>query len=556
MERQYLIRPVFPILAAAMVLFFTLCPTEVQAGAFRQIGYDASTQSTANSNIAYGDSLGVLYTNPALLPRFGEQASIGITFWKPNFHIDLAPKPVGSDVPLSLYASRMGSDESLENLALPTIELLNPRSDTRVQDPYAYVGFGTAMSLDIKGFRFASLMLIPIDSLNIASTRMYYPTELEQYFSNQVHFTRFGEWDKVMDGLFGLAYEPIKYISIGAALKVGMRAVADVGIYVPDATVQDYTVVNNSADIKLALKPIIGIQSEPLEYLSIGLVWRHWSYVNMEGKTLMSLWQFHETNNDYIVPKSANQYFKMALDYEPMELAGGVGFRMAGFTTQVGITWNIWHFYLDNHGEKPHEAAHFPPSPYEDDPLSDDGRFKFKDTVSVTWSGQYQYYTSEKFSGELKVGFSYLPSPVPAQIGRTNYADSDTFGATLGSRFDFLIADQKFGVDIGLQAWFMRHREVWKDQSLIPDEFADGITTVIGDLPMPEANGLQTNNPGFPGYSLGGYMILASINLRYEFKKRPNGDGCESAREVDESESTPEVDESESAPEAMDTEGK
>ena len=35
--------------------------------------------------------------------------------------------------------------------------------------------------------------------------------------------------------------------------------------------------------------------------------------------------------------------------------------------------------------------------------------------------------------------------------------------------------------------------------------------------PMPEAEGLQTNNPGFPGYDFGGFSLIGSASLTYLF---------------------------------------
>jgi hypothetical protein len=58
---------------------------------------------------------------------------------------------------------------------------------------------------------------------------------------------------------------------------------------------------------------------------------------------------------------------------------------------------------------------------------------------------------------------------------------------------------------------------VHKDPSLIRDEFPDRARTLIGGQPMPEAEGLQTNNPGFPGYEFGGLALAGSVSLAYLF---------------------------------------
>lgn len=505
--------------ALALILAVGLAASPAFAGPFRVIGYDTKANAVANSSVAYGEGLGVLYTNPALLSRYPDTFQIGVTFWQPKFRVHLFEKPTGTDVPISLYDSKMGTTEGQQDLALPTVELKNKRGDTNVDDPYAYVGFGGSMSLKIKGLRAGSYMIIPIDSLHIASMTTYHANEYEQYFSNKVHLTTFGEWGKLIDGVMGVSYAPIDLFSFGVALKIGMSTVAKVDIYMPDATVQDYSLINTRAEIALSLKPIVGFQIQPTDYLGIGLVWRHWSYMELTGGGDMGLWQLHETSNSYTVPKRVNQKYKLALDYEPMEVAASLGFRMSGFTTQVTATYNFWRFYLDQHHQTPQDAAHHPPAAYTTDPLADGGasRFKFKDTVSVTASLQYEYFCNKHVSLGIDSGFGYHPSPVPAQVGRTNYADTAVFVGSLGHRLDFTLLDQKFGFDVGMQYWRMVTRSVHKDPNLIVDEFADSVTTIVGDLPMAEAQGLQTNNPGFPGYRVEGWMFLFSASLRYVF---------------------------------------
>ncbi len=492
-------------------------PIAAWASPFRSLGYDTGTMATANANVTYGSSLGVLYTNPALLSRFPATAEIGVSVWVPNLEINLFDKSPLTDVPISIYSSRMGNEPDQQDLALPTVELLNKRRNTKVNDPYAYVGFGTSIEF-FEGFRFANIMLIPIDSLNIASFQSHFFNENDQHFSNQVHFNRFGEWAKVLDGLLGVSYAPWDFLSFGISVKLGMSTVAKMDIYMPDASVQDYSLMNSKSEVALAIKPIVGIQAEPLDWLGLGVAWRHWSYMKVDGGGMMSLWQFHESSNEYTIPKRAVQKITLIVDYEPMEFAGSIGFKKWGVTSQLTATWNMWHFYHDHHDQKPEAAAHFPTSPYYDDPLvGNDSQFKFKDTVSLAWSGQYLYYSNEALSGEIMTGFGYQQSPVPAQVGRTNYADSDTLMASLGHKLDFTLFEKKFGFDFAMQFWHMIPRTVYKDPSLIVDEFADDTTTIIGDLPIAEAQGLQTNNPGYPGYKMKGWIILTSVSFRYVF---------------------------------------
>ena len=530
-------------LVVPLITALCLSATAYAGSAFRQIGYDSATQGTANADAAYGESAGVLYTNPALMSRFPDSAFIGVSYWKPDMTISLMPKPAGTDIPLTIYNSKMGTLGAEKDLAQPTKFLRNQRGNTHSNDNYAYVTFGTTMSMGIKGFRFGNLMSIPIDSMHIANLHTYHSTEYEQYFSNRVHFTNFGEWNKMIDGLMGASYSPpfAPWMSLGVSLRIGMSTVAQADLYMPDPTKQDYSLMNNNTSMELALKPIIGVQFEPLKWMSIGLTWRYRSYMNINGGGVAESYHLTETSSEYTVLRRANQKQKFALDYEPQEVTGALGFKTHGFTTNLSATWNMWKYYLDSHHQAPQIAALWPYSPYNFAPNSPssfdpyvtqaaDGslslsksakkkinKFKWKDTVTLAWGGQYDYIERPGLKTQIRAGYSWIQSPVPAQVGRTNYADNDTMGFTLGHRVDFTLMKQKFGVDFAIQYWRMLKRTVYKDPAQIPDEFYDGSTTKSKDLPMSEAKGLQTNNPGFPGYTLSGYTVATSVTLRYEF---------------------------------------
>ncbi len=46
------------------------------------------------------------------------------------------------------------------------------------------------------------------------------------------------------------------------------------------------------------------------------------------------------------------------------------------------------------------------------------------------------------------------------------------------------------------------------------DEVPDDATNIFTGDPIPEAVGLQTHNPGYPGFSSGGFVLGAGISLR------------------------------------------
>lgn len=491
-----------------MLLMFSYS-FDAEAGPFRQFGFDSSAIAGGNSDIAYGDSYGVLYSNPALMSRF--EPKLGAEFYliKPNLNVDLMSRPDNADIPMILYG--MENADGFKNKPLATSTLRNKRSDSRVEDVQTYVGVGVTHSFGIKGFRVGGIMVVPM--FDMVTIQSHFSDEREQYFSNKLHYTRFGEWQPKFTGILGVSYSPIKYISLGLALQGTASTVAGLDIYIPEAVSQNYMLVNDKIIMAGKIRPIIGVQAEPLDFLSIGVTWRMESYMDIQGQGQLSLFSDNYSAGDVgekFVPRRAESKFNMAIDYEPMELSTGVGFKMDGWVAQATFTWNRWSEFLDMHAERPQEAARFAPV-NQGDPRVNGDHYKWSDTISATAGLSYQYFSWAK----AKIGGGYYPSPTPPQTGRTNYVDSDVWCMALGH--DFQWGDLPFHTAFAFQLWMMTPREVNKDPNQIPDEFQDNARDSKKGEPISAAQGLQTNNPGYPGYGLEGWLMVMNVSITYIF---------------------------------------
>ncbi len=475
-----------------------------RAGPFRIIGYDTGSLGRGGHEVARGSGLGVLYGNPALLVDVAEGFGFGFYFIQPSLKVRLMDRPVNADVPITFYDSDVGLAGSNLDRPLPTAELRVPRQDNNVNSASTYLGIGIAHSLGIEDFRLGLALLVP--SSGLASIGSQYPDEREQYFSNSVHFTRFGEWSSVLSLLIGVAYQPLEWLSVGASIEGGMNVSATLDMYIPEATVQDYALVNTAFKAKPTSRWIVGVSVRPLEWLDIGLVWRDRRYSKVDADAILNLWNYHEAGNE-TVPKRVQQRHLMALDFEPMEVSMAVGARYDALSAQFAVTWNHWSDYLGTHHRRAQENAVWDPDSEPDDD------FAFSDTFSIGLGLGYEYL--EGFT--ITAGGVWRPTPVPDQVGRTSYADADLFNASVGHRFDIDLQGRKVRAEIGLQFWKMTDTTVHKDPSLIKDEFPDEARTLVGGQPMPEAAGLQTNNPGFPGYTFGGWSLAWSASLAYLF---------------------------------------
>jgi hypothetical protein len=117
----------------------------------------------------------------------------------------------------------------------------------------------------------------------------------------------------------------------------------------------------------------------------------------------------------------------------------------------------------------------------------------------------------------------YQPTPVPPQTGRTNYADNDRVGVDVGLDYAFSLFGTRLRIGTELQA----HRLVWRHQTKLPTPTSpDGLNhtpaTVVDEVPddstlngqpLAGRQGLQTNNPGWPGFGSGGWILGGSLYL-------------------------------------------
>jgi hypothetical protein len=121
---------------------------------------------------------------------------------------------------------------------------------------------------------------------------------------------------------------------------------------------------------------------------------------------------------------------------------------------------------------------------------------------------------------------SYEPSPVPLQTGRTNYVDNDRYGIGGGVQYQFPIPETALELRVGLQGqlYILPQRTQMKIDptsppyagshysQLVQDEWVDGATDNRGQV-IAASNGLQTNNPGWPGFRSEGLILGGGLNV-------------------------------------------
>jgi long-subunit fatty acid transport protein len=500
-------------LAAGAALVVLAAPARGSAAEADVLGYDTETGALAGSTVAYGRSLGVIHTNPALLPDVPSQVHLAFQFVAPRLHVDLMPKPPGTNVPMSIYDSSLGTMAGLQDRSLPTAELQNARRGTDLSGLETNLAFGFATSFGLKHLRAGAIVQMPLTGGADQSISTHYDDEREAAFSNKVSFARFGQWERIAGAAAGVGYELAPWLSIGLGLEISAATTARIGVYIPNGAVQSYSESTMDAQISIGARPILAARWTPTDWSSIGLVWRNESYFSVDAQSEVTLWNYHETGTDRTTPKRSQQSVPAVFGYRPMEVSLGAGVIDGPVTLQLAATWQRWSHYLDQHGNRPEEDAPFPPSPLAQGPAIDASQYAFHDTVNV--AGGLEWQVTEHFAALF--GAAYQPSPVPPQVGRTSFADGNLYALTTGARWTFSVWGRPVALSVAGQFWAMQSRTTYKDPSQVVDELPDSARTVQSNKPMPEASGLQTNNPGFPGYTSGGHLVAGSVALTHTF---------------------------------------
>jgi len=456
------------------------------ANPVRWFGFGGDSSSLGGMQVIF-PSTGALISNPALLPVMESGIWGGILFVQTNLKINLEPRSPENDIQPSIYQSSVAASSTDEPLSRPlaTNDLINKRSDTINDEKNYLFHLSGITSLGMKDFRVAFGIVTPV--LPLQSFETWYSDEREQFFSNRLHFARFAQMPGLQLMVLSLA-QKVSIISFGLTLTVDLTSLSKSMLYIPEGSVQTYSHVNAKVESSSRIRFITGAVIEPVKGLIFSVVLREKSYLEVKGEGRLQLWNFDnypEGEREIIQP------YRFVIGYMPLEVAGGVSYSRKRWGLGVTAIWQKWSDYLDCHAEKPQ-----PP---------------FEDVFSFIISGKFKYIKENT----LMAGFGFYPSPVPAQTGISNYVDSHLLFLSIGNKSIFNFWGRKIEVAFSFMAWNSLTREVTKDPMKVRDEFPDGSTDLRTGAVLTESFGLQTNNPGFPGFSSGGWAFSENLTVGF-----------------------------------------
>ncbi|HUT79012.1 MAG TPA: hypothetical protein VM285_15040 [Polyangia bacterium] len=505
---------------AALMVVLSGGPRDVRASTpLNWFGNDAKGMAQGGTGVAISRGASDLLLNPALMSF--RNGGLWLTFSAaPNFlSIDPAERDPAYDVPEDIYqTSPVGWPR---DRPVPTSMLTNRRGPTEDLPTAFLLSIVAVDTFFHERLRLGLGFTAPLPKL--AAIDSWYNDEREQHFSNRLHFERFGEFASVMTVYPGASFAPIEWLSIGFTLQVDLALAIDARMFLTEGTDWEYSYFNAGGGVVPSLRPIFGVAFRTPIGFSGGLVYRHESYFESKVDVDLRVW-----NGERPIPDSDElqmqflQSHRFVFGYQPREVALAAGFEHGPFSVEIGASWQQWSRYLDRHGN---HYTH--PTTDPDDVITADGwDDDWKDPVfddGFTMRGGAEVWVVDFLA--LRAGAGYFPSPMPPQTGRYNYIDNDLILYSMGVGARFPVLGRQVTVDLAAQLWQMKALEVNKTLSAkedggIIDEVPDTVTDFYGQ-PLAGGQGLQTNNPGFPGYALSGVVLNLCVMLGLEFDSLP-----------------------------------
>jgi long-chain fatty acid transport protein len=347
---------------------------------------------------------------------------------------------------------------------------------------------GFEIGLDAPGnigpFRFAVGVALWLPDQRLTRTRsLSYAQPRFVYYDNRLQRLLFSA---------NLAIQIVRGLYIGGGLTFMSRTLGDlflkgsVAVSDPD---QSSLQTSIGVDLVAVRYPQAGIMWEATRNLSFGVTYRH--------SFTLSVDQAFQINGNVgdpgLPPVVDNGYFKAhsitADMFQPWQLTGGAAFRfLRRVLVAVDLTYAAW-------SEFPVPAANLDLSvdigPVFTPKIMIPAKrvypeTKFHDIVIPRIGVEWRAFERPKINLDARFGYSYEPTPVPEQIGESNFVDNDkhTFSLGLGLEFPRLqpILQQPLMLDAHFGLTYLPERETHKMSPIDPvgDYVSDGYVVQIG----------------------------------------------------------------------------
>jgi hypothetical protein len=471
------------------------------------IGGNAGVQGSTS-----GPGPASTYFNPALLTEAEDQVLLAYVILSEQLAVTLEGRN-GGDVPVTVAGRDIlapvpggGGYAALPNSVVPTQWLQTGCSPSSAVNPCPAPGFaarprqsqgssgvvrhylslGLVKTVVKDRLTFGLYTLAPLS--NFTTANAFFVDEREAVFSNSLHPELYGDRLTAVSLVAGLGVKILPNLSLGVGVSIGLSNNATSADYVQSPTDYSTLLLNNSVTTNVNASPSIGVTFSPLSWLRLA--------GSAHGPESFGI----DTNVTATLPDGTTSGTTQSnvFDWTPWSatLGGEAQVLTRGpyalsIVGTVGYAW--WSAYKDRHGMRPKEYG--PGLGWSDTP---NGAIGTRHTLGNT---------------RAFLDLRYVPSPVPEQVGRSNYVDNDRAGVALGGDVALDLGPVRLrpGVQLFFDRFLPRHNT--KNDAQIVDELPDGSIYGSTHGPVPGSTGLQTNNPGWPGYSSAGWLWGGAVTV-------------------------------------------
>ncbi len=453
------------------------------------------------------------YFNPAFLPDAPSGLDLGVFAVSDQIGISLRGRPSASaDVPVDVVNAEIPGGGRFDRYPLPTVWLNQGKPADPPDEPlparprqsagsshnvHTYQVLGFVQKMFAGRVALGVYAMLPYKKFTGASA--FYNDEREQYFTNSLHPELYSDRLTATSIALGLGVKVHPRFSLGLASTFSLKTVAGTPTFLSDVGHFQDIMVDSDVSVQAQLSPHGAAVWQPGDWTQFAAtvhspqkmqIETAFSFFLSNGLEQRATLDFTHAYLPWIFSLGGTQH----LTRSP---SGGLSVVATG-------TYSLWSHYVDRHNQRPSDA------------------YAWYDTLAAALGLRYRHAGARLF-----LDATYQPSPVPKQTGRTNYVDNDRVATSAG--FDW--RTEIFGgtLRLGLQAQVHRllPQTAWKlptptaasGVNQAPDRVADEVpdNAVVSGQPLAGREGLQTNNPGWPGFSSAGWIVGAGVNASLTF---------------------------------------
>lgn len=253
-----------------------------------------------------------------------------------------------------------------------------------------------------------------------------------------------------------------EHVSIGAGATILADAAGN-GITFDVGVDQGNKVGQAALDVRLPIRaaPVVGILYAPRPWLRFGAAYRGEIDLKLSLDILAHVDLPGSITGDTLISLTALNV------YTPHTLTGGVAVDLGALTLSASLDWLKWSDFDQALADlKVHIGlAIAPPLVPPELPVP-----RFNDQWIGRLGAEVRRDLSAHVGAAARVGYAYVPSPVPAQTGLTSFADNDrhviSFGAGVSLRDLIHFLPKPLSFDVALQLQELAPRATAKDPHL------------------------------------------------------------------------------------------